>query len=164
MTQLYKETIGDFVKKHTDDKNQSVPLHKYRADYLDIEGYHLFRRLIGLVVGGYIYAEFDEDGDVVIRGDGNIYFGCYSNDFLVAAVYLDLIRKMLVVVKNCMDSIKEQYTKNKELRILRSTDTATYFCLEYFANDYGIEIKKGEDNKEAYIEIIGISPLPITSK
>lgn len=148
------ETIGDFVKKHTDKNSSYVSLYLPSEQYLFEKDSWLFKRLIKCTTIG-LCASIDIDGDVIVRDALKKPYAGYSNDFPVTAVYLDLLSKMNKELNQCIKSIKEQFAKDKELRIWKS-DYKTYKAISLFYEDYGIEINFGKENGEPYIDIIGI--------
>lgn len=164
MTQLYKETIGEFVKKHITDNKTWVDLNKYVYDYLNEEDAGLFRDLMVCIpafnfVYRFLIAKIDMYGDVIVCGNKHKCYTSYHYNYPVVDVYKDLIAKMSIYVKLCLNSIKEEYAKNKELRIWAKSNAATWNTINHFAKDYGIKFKiVWDDNlKTPYMDIIGIT-------
>lgn len=168
-TSAYNETIGDFLTKHITNDEDSVCLNWYYADYLNEEDKELFETLTEYTDGDCLTGEFDEDGNVVVRGNESNYETCYDYDYPVADVYKELITKMSEHIEQWMISLKEQYVENKDLckscmfenedlRIWKTNDISTHNALLYFAEDYGIEIKEGFDyHRGSFIDIISIN-------
>lgn len=165
------ETIGEFIKnkKHITDDGDSVCLNDYYMDYLNEEDKEVFEILTECTDGFIISGEFDEDGNVVVYGNESRYYTCYDCYYPVADIYKELIDKMSADVEGYMESLKEQYIKNKDLceslmfenydlRLWENGDRLEYNALLYFADDYGIEIKEGFDYyRGSFVDIIGIN-------
>ncbi len=82
----------------------------------------------------------------------------------VTKEYKDLLSKMNEDLKQSMECFKKQCAEslmleNGDLRIWGADDTRTYNALIYFGEDYGIEIKEGDDPcyRGMYVDIIGIN-------
>lgn len=156
-TNISNETILNFVKKHTTEKSSSVSLNKYVFDYFNEEDGDLFRGLVCSTVDIGLYAKIDTDGNVTVCDLYDNFFASYSDDYPVVDVYKDLTAKMTIIVKLCIKRVKEEYAKNKELRI--PAKERTFIALRNFGNDFGIEYTEGWDKNlnAPYFDIIGIN-------
>ena len=157
-TNTNTKTIGKFIEEHITKKSPSVSLTKYVYDYLNEKDCELFRALLLCIPTFKLTAKIGVNDYVVVDGYENKCYTSYNYDYPVACVYKDLLLKMSAYIKVCMKIVKEQYIKDKELRI-PANDKATYNALREFANDYGIEITDGWDENilKCYVDIVGIN-------
>ena len=120
-------------------------------------------KLLRCTIGSKVSVGFDLEGNVVVNDTNGKCYASYSNDFPVADVYKDLLFKMSKDINQCIEKVREQFAKDKEFKVCKG-DYKTYNTITYFGNDYGIKFKGVVENHTPYIKIIGITPLPITSK
>lgn len=162
-TNTNNETIGDLVKKHKSKNSLLTNLYPYVVDYLNEETSDLFYTSMKCTTLS-LFAKINEDNVVEVY-DGNGNNNCYATfdyDYPVVYVFKDLLFKMSKDVELCMMYLRKQRIECSEIRIWAS-DYKTYTALREFATDYELDITQSKDNGRPYIDIIGISPLPITS-
>ena len=128
LTTTNKETIGDFIKKHTTNEKSRVCIKNkksmvsvknkkswvylnnvFQEQYLNKEDSELFDKLTLCTVGNTVSASIGKDGNVVVCDSNVKQYASYDYDCPVADVYKDLITKMTKDVEDCIISLKERY-------------------------------------------------------
>lgn len=155
-----KETIGELVMKHS--KKFPASLCRYVYDYLNEENGDLFYTLMKCTTCSLI-AKINEDNVVEVNDFKKNLYATFDYDYPVVDVFKDLLFKMSKDVELCMMYLRKQYIEEGgEFRIW-SDDVAKFKALREFATDYGLDITQRKKNNIPYIDVIGISPLPITT-